>query len=366
MANQQGERQNDDALLYGLLALISAILVYALWFAFHEQIIYYTLKLAWVILGFLSLGPLEDIFYPVRKELSEAALYAEHIPFLEFLRLSAMGYIVFSPLALIWIFFEFLSTLNDPKQATKRAMTLDRLRKIMNSHSTATIPLDGYPNLLKNNPEEHRSALSPLEFAKENELLNRRLLDRPKAEAVFAKQLGERTNEINSLPPHQKALFTVFASRLFGKDRQESQDLLDALNRSCSKTGYPDFSIIQKAFSVYSKNPEIDVWLKSHKYAPTLLYAMHNEAMKYGKLPSSYFRWLKGLDRTLWYTLNNSGRKVSWCECGGVFCQAEWEMFAKNKKGTLKGVHVTPAVDALEQWLSNVGAIVKPITEGED
>lgn len=366
MASQHGERQNDDALLYGLLALICAVLIYAIWYVFHGQIVFYTLKFAWVILGFISLGPLEDVLSPVRQQLSGAALYADQIPFLEFLRLSAMGYIAFSPLPLIWIFFEFWSTLNDPKQATKRAMSLDRLRKIMNSHSTATIPLDGYPNLLKNNPPEHRPALSPLEFAKENELLKRRLLDRQKAENVFAKQLGDKIEDINSLPPHQQALFSIFASRLFGEDRQESQDLLDELNRSCSKTGYPDFSITQKAFSTYSKNTEVATWLKHHKYAPTLLYAMHNEAMKYGKLPSSYFRWLKGLDRTLWYTLNNSGRKVSWSECGGIFCQAEWEIFAKNKKGTLEGIHVTPAVDALEQWLANVGAIVQPITEGED
>ncbi|MDL4860734.1 hypothetical protein NPJ88_000155 [Halomonas elongata] len=365
MPSNYGERKNDDAALYGVMALIVAVLIYAFWYFFHTTIIYYTLKFAWTLLGFLSIGPMEAVFMPIRQELASAAMYADRIPFIEFLRLSAMGYIAFSPIAIIWIFFEFISTFHNPKEKTKRAMSLDRLRRIMNSHSTATMPLNGYPNLLEADPAEHRSSLSPLEFAKEHNLIHRRILDKQGAEKAFAKQLGDKIASIEDLRPHERAMFAIFAPRIFGKEREQSQHLLDKLNRSAKKTGYPDFSIIEDDFQKYAKNHDVSTWIGHHKYKPTLLYAMHREALQYGKLPSSYFRWLKGTDRVLWYTLNNSGRKVGWSECGGVFSQAEWEIFAKMKHGTLEGVHVTPAVDALEQWLVNAGAIIKPISEGE-
>lgn len=365
MASSHGERQNDDALLFGLLGLITLAMLIAVWYFFHTAIVYYTLKFSWTLLGYLSIGPLETALSSIRQELANAAMYSDRIPFLEYLRLSAMGYIIFSPIAIIWIFFEFLSTLNDPKQQTKRAMSLDRLRRIMNSHSTATIPLNGYPNLLESNPPEHSPALSPLEFAKENGLLHRRMLDKKAAEQAFSKQLGDKINGLDSFRDHERAMFTIFASRLFGDDREESQSMLDKLNRSAGQTGYPDFSILEDDFKCYANHQGVNEWLKHHRYKPTLLYAMHREAVQYGKLPSSYFRWLKGIDRVLWYTLNNSGRKVGWSECAGVFSQAEWEIFAKNKQGSLEGIHVRPAVDALEKWLVDVGAIIKPISEGD-
>ncbi|WP_088698685.1 hypothetical protein [Halomonas campaniensis] len=365
MATNHGQRQNDDAFLFGLLALVTIVLLAGIWYFYHTSIVYHTLKFSWTILGYISVGPLEHVFNPIRQELAQAGQYSDRIPFLEYLRLSAMGYIIFSPIAIFWIFFEFKSTFNDPKQQTKRAMSLERLRRIMNSHSTATIPLNNYPNLLKNNPEEHRSGISPLEFAKENGLLHRKMLDKKATENVFVKQLGDKIADIDNFQPHERAVFAILASRLFGDDRSESQLMLDKLNRSSSKTGYPDFTIIENEFKKYSKNPAVNDWLKHHKFKPTLLYSMHREAVKFGKLPSSYFRWLKGIDRTLWYTLNNSGRKVSWSECGGVVSQANWEMFAKNKQGTIEGIHVQPAVDALEKWLINVGTIVKPINGNE-
>lgn len=365
MAANHGERQNDDALLYGALVLILAAMIVGFWYLMHAKIVFYTLAVADMLLEFISFLPLSAILTPIKEQLEVGIYYADQVPFLEYLRLSAMGYIIYSPIVIIWAFFEFLKTLNTPKEATKRAMSLDRLRRIMNSHSTATIPLNGYPNLLQSDAPGHESGLSPLEFVKKHDLVHRRILNKKLATKVFEQQLGEKIGTVKGFKPHEKALFAVFASRLFGDNREESQTMLDALNRSSGKTGYPDFSIIEESFQKYADNENTSEWLNHHKYKPTLLYAMHREAVKFGKLPSSYFRWLKGIDRTLWYTLNNSGRKVGWSECAGVYSQAEWEIFAKSRNGSLEGHHVTPAVEALEKWLVDVGAIVKPISGGE-
>lgn len=361
-AHNQPPRRNDDALMWGLLALIVCVGCWAAWHFMHDQIVYHTLRIAWSLLGFFEFGPLTSPIQGLRVELAQAASYASYIDLLEFLRLSAKGFIIFSPLAIALIVFEFIKTLSDPSDSTRRAMSLDKLRRIMSQHSTATIPLDGYPNLLTHNPDDQASSLSPLEFAKKNNLIIKRQLNKKRATEIFRQQLGNRLSSIEDLSPPQRTLFVVFASRLLA-DRSEAQEWLDLLNRSCKSSGYPDLTLTDKRFAELSKNPKVTEWLSKHLFAPTLLYSLHKEALAFGKLPSSYFRWLKGLDRTLWYTLNNTGRKVPWVECGAVFVQADWEAFAIRHGGRMTDAHVSPGVDGLESWLHNVGAIIKPMSE---
>ncbi len=60
---------------------------------------------------------------------------------------------------------------------------------------------------------------------------------------------------------------------------------------------------------------------ESHKHAwkNTALVAILRLARKEGGvLPTAYFLWLKLIDRTLWYTLNNAGNAVSSVESAGV------------------------------------------------
>lgn len=82
--------------------------------------------------------------------------------------------------------------------------------------------------------------------------------------------------------------------------------------------------------------------------------------------PGARFRWLKGLDRTLWYALSSSDRSKVFVEGAGVISAQQWEcLIAKtsqklNRKITLKNnLMMDAAIAGLEADLISIGLIVK-------
>lgn len=82
---------------------------------------------------------------------------------------------------------------------------------------------------------------------------------------------------------------------------------------------------------------------------------MHKAALATGKLPSAHFRWLKGLDRQLWYALNTTGRKGPFIESAAVFTQALWEDFAADNGYRLDAPQLDDAIDGIEAYLVKIG-----------
>ena len=178
----------------------------------------------------------------------------------------------------------------------------------------------------------------------------------PKPEPLSAPEI------LTKMQPQEKAMFAIFGSRLFRRDndteKATAQDLLDSLNRSCHQgKGYPDLTITDKAFAQYVMHPDVSAWLKKHAYPRTLLHAMHKEALHTGKLPSSHFRWLKGMDRGLWYALNTTGRKTPFLESAAVYTQTLWEDFAHEQGQHLTEPFVDDAIDGLEAYLVKIGLL---------
>lgn len=150
-----------------------------------------------------------------------------------------------------------------------------------------------------------------------------------------------------------------------GKLSQVAQQLLDDLNRSChtgtfeGKKGYPDLGLADAAFKKYSVHPDAQAWLLKHPYPRTMLFAMHKRASESGKLPSSQFRWLKGMDRNLFYALNIGKRKAPFLEQGAVFTQMLWEEFAENVGYRLTEPFVEDAIDGVEKYLAKLGLVAR-------
>lgn len=192
--------------------------------------------------------------------------------------------------------------------------------------------------------------------------------DKPDSEAK-PEQVQDKPDPkiLLKMQPQEKAMFAIFGTRLFARDtdteKVTAQDLLDALNRSChqntwnGRKGYPDLSITDKAFAQYVTHPDVPGWLQKHAYPRTLLHAMHKEALHTGKLPSSHFRWLKGMDRGLWYALNTTGRKTPFLESAAVYTQTLWEEFAHENGHRLTKPFVDDAIDGLEAYMVKIGLI---------
>ncbi|WP_133625184.1 secretion/conjugation apparatus DotM-related subunit [Erwinia sp. LJJL01] len=264
---------------------------------------------------------------------------------------------------------------------TRRDISIRTLPRIMADFSPAIVPALTYGDkdtqLLNVDPQEHRSAQTPDEFAIEHRLVVNRQLRRQLAEQKFIAQLGTalvNTNEDadrkNQLIPeflqfndHERAMFAVFGLQHFMDKRQQAEALLDALNRSTlhadrrykNKVGYPNLSLAAAAFRQVADLPAAQAWVRQYGYVRTAISALHDNDLH---LPIRRFRWLKGLDRTLWYTLASTGRPWPFVEAAGVVSQAHWETLAARYRVRLTRPVMSHALDGLETDLRNIGAVV--------
>lgn len=309
--------------------------------------------------------------------------------------------VVMVPLAIIGI----ISVRLHPAARTRRPLNVRTLPRIMANMSPAIIPAlqygDPKTQLLNTDPPEHRSAQAPDEFAIEHKLVVNRRLNRERAEHLFVSQLGPRLSterlpvpavpvlvpeagllghilwrlrcwqhrqkESSPLRPqfeqfrdYERALFAVFGLQFFLDKRKEAERLLDNLNRSTRnrKTpGYPDLRLAARAFCLVARSPEALAWIQRYGYARTAIAALHNNDLH---LPGARFRWLKGLDRTLWYALSSTGRPFPFVEGAGVVSQAHWETLAAQYQVRLTRPVMALALDGLETDLITLGAVVNP------
>jgi len=368
MSTQQINRDDMGFVYLGMILLLLGAGAF-IWYTEHAKITYYCLKFSWHLLGLFDYSFSPDFIKTWRIEIAYLAANPAALGFKNLLSVvNKVGYLfVWIPIGLC--IRQFFKASKHKANLTKRLVDIETLPKIMAKHAPAVIPILHYGDskdlLLNVDPPEHRSALNPEEFVKEHALLQNGKLNREMCHKILAKDLGTKISTIQELSSHEKSLFSVFATRLFsdGKELSQAQKLLDDLNFSCNKhtwqgkKGYPDLSITNQTFKKYANHPDVQAWIEKHPYPRTLLYSMHKEAVKSGKLPSSNFRWLKGMDRGLWYALNTTGRKVPFIESAAVFCQASWEDFLQDAGYTIQEPVLDGAIDGIEQYLIKIGLI---------
>ena len=153
------------------------------------------------------------------------------------------------------------------------------------------------------------------------------------------------------------------------------------MNKSChthtfnGKRGYPDLSLCEKIFEKFAAHPEVQMLAEQHPYERTFMSALHKRACYSGNLEvitsatlasvgsgdfaSVNFRWLKGMDRTLWYTLNCTGRQSPFVENAGVYAQTLWEQYVADVGYVLSEPYVEDAIDGLQAYLIKIKIISK-------
>ncbi|EIF0223519.1 conjugal transfer protein TrbA [Salmonella enterica] len=269
--------------------------------------------------------------------------------------------------------YGLVATRNHPLSITRRKIDIHTLPKIMSTFSPAIIPAlqygDPKTQLLNVDPPEHRSAMTPDEFAISHKLVIGQRLDYERARQAFDAQLGTPLLSESSFSAHERALVAIIGLQVFCDDRSAALELRDALNRSCgkrqrehsNKRGYPQLSLAEKAFRQVMATPQAKAWIRRHSTTRTALSALHAQDLR---LPAGQFRWLKGIDRTLWYVLSSSDRSKCFVEGAGVVTAAQWESLVSQLSKKLKVVIPAPenltafAVRGLEDDLRNIGMVI--------
>lgn len=249
---------------------------------------------------------------------------------------------------------------------SKRVINIHSLPRIMARFSPATAPVlaDSLtPDLLMNDIRpEHRWGMHPEEFADQHNLIDTRVLDRDRTKAAFIAQLGTPLQGHAALKDYEKALFTIFGLQLFLNDRKTARQLLDQLNRSCigkrrkgnSALKRPEFTLTDKHFAQVWNAPQMREIQATHRYTRTALAGMLANDIH---LPTSQYRWLKGIDRTLWYALHSADTQSVFIEGAGVLAQMRFERKVRAEGLDLKIDYVDTAIDGLQQDLEGIGLV---------
>lgn len=220
------------------------------------------------------------------------------------------------------------------------------------TRSSARIPGDQIPDKLPVFAE----ALSPEEWVSWHRIpVVNGIPDREMARRAFTQQLGVPwKGTTKNMPPHFLALFAAFALRGVQK-REESDDLLGRLALCWTPEGG---LVMPLKLSVevrrIANDPAIGgvaLDVASHyAFATTALLGILKWArFAGGVLAPAQFLWLRGVDRNLWYPLNNLGRRAFLSEGAGALAHFMAEETAKKP---LPIPRVDTAIVALNQYMA--------------
>lgn len=246
---------------------------------------------------------------------------------------------------------------------SKRLISAKTLPKLVSGFAPSIIPIVAAygPNGLKDDTSAANAwALKPEEFAEQHNLIVRKVLDRTAAQAALEAQIGPAHTDFADWLPHERALLAVFGLQVFLNDRKAATKLLDDLNRSCLVKGLtrrptylPLYSLAEKAFARVVATPAMGELLAVHGFRRTALAGLYGRDLR---LPSARFRWLKGVDRTLWYALHSADTAKVYVEGAGVLARSRAEAKAKQL-GLPCGLRVEKAIDGLNAEMEGIGLI---------
>lgn len=249
---------------------------------------------------------------------------------------------------------------------SRRWITVHTLPRVMATFAPSVIPVlanhkaDG---LMNDTSPENAWALKPEEFALKYDLIHRRVLDRDAARAAFDAQTG-----VAMLPPekwqkHERALLAVLGLQVFADDRAASQKLLDDLNRSCMVKRVfrapefrttPDWAVSEAQVSRVLACPDVGQWLAMHGTVRSALVGLYARDLR---LPPARFRWLKGVDRTLWYGLQTADTAKVFVEGAGIVAQVRAEQRAAKLGLPRPTLMTDEAVVGLQMELETLGLV---------
>ena len=200
-------------------------------------------------------------------------------------------------------------------------------------------------------------------------LHGRGLLNRKMAKGFFTKQLGPRYSGWKSMPLERRAFLAIATLFMKGVDSggvAESIKLQRQINEDFSlkkvkNLNYLDESKIDEILSENEDLKPFQALVNSHSFELTLITGFMEAARKKGKLYTSHMYWIKHTDRSLWFTLENCGSQMPYCEAAAVRAHYLRE---ENVQMGLDHPEIESAIDGLEKFLGETeGWLAKVVKE---
>lgn len=242
-----------------------------------------------------------------------------------------VGNFVVYPFMAIGVIFAIILYFRHPDNSFKTLETMETLADKMRPVFPAINVVKDY-DLVNQSIHEGpwAMALSPIEYCQKHKLLFRDdegkvKVDEIRAKSLLVKQLGQPWQGIDKLLPHQRAIFAVLATYV-NYQRKVADKMMEQLAHSADastlKSGKLDYTGIENLIKQYANSPKVKEITSNHAYVLTVFSEMLSVARKTGIVANSLYLWVKPIDRSLWYTLNNVGRQAVFAETGAV--RAHW------------------------------------------
>ncbi len=346
--------EGDSSITMFLLIGLLAVAVYGIWYLFREQII--------DIIRFVRVGQLyvigwfaDSINMPDGSKVTPAQLYdwlassrADNLSWAQLATVTSTVVPQFMrwPAAVLLMCLAVVGYRYSPRRKLRRSFTLEDLinaqsiawpvispvTKINPAIGPQRAPGDSMPAKLPVFAE----AMSPEEFISFNHIpMENKTPDRDAVTRVFTRQLGQRWQGFDKLPMHYQALAAVFATK-GARKRDAADQLLNEIALSWSpKTGLVLSANLKSRIKQILRDPKVGgeaaKIMSAHAYAvPGMFRLLLWARERGGVLAAATFLWLRAVDRSLWYPLNNAGRRTFHAEAAGAVAHYYAEKFLRR------------------------------------
>lgn len=375
MAGRGGGDHNDQINPIMAMATVGLVL-WLIWITKHEAISAVVLFVRGLQISVISL---------FTQELDQLGQWVRGIPrhmvtFSDLLQVSNMtgGYLrwVFSPILIgcaLWIMMgskrdKFKTKYNEKSLAVAESVNWAHTR-LFNDLNLSDMDLDS---------GSWAAAKTERMFVAEHQLrLPDGGLNRNRATAVLQRQLGPLWTGYSGVHSRtRRAMFALFCARIAGtqpvkpsnrgksveqyrKELKAVEDhaaqalkLSDQMISHFASTmadGKLDLSCADAVVRRYGNHPLVKKICAAHAYELCVLISLYEQSKKVMPLPPNWLRWVKGIDRVLWYCLHNNGMRIPFVEVCGIDAHRKVEL-AVGKPMQMPVVE--KAVDGLEMALA--------------
>lgn len=377
MAQQQQQQGGDHSMAAAWIMGLVFLSLYVLWSLAKSQIVsfvfYFNIIEATLVNAVLHDDKIDTYIYLLKTMNHSSVEFKQLVELSDFI-----GLYVRYPVIFIIIVLSFFLYRSDLTAKYKRNHSMQTLRKQEQANWPAISPIVNEDLVnVDINEGPWAMALSPMEFAKKNNLLKKNdiLLDktnyipgqemtasirRGDAKRVFTLQLGPAFNGFDKVPIHVSALAAVFMARI-NRDKAAAEEILVSLDKSY-QAGSLKAPTARAVLKKYINTEIVQEIFVKHAYLLTVLASLLKAARDDGVVPSSEFLWLKVVDRRLWYMLNCVGRQTPFVEVGGPF--AHWR--AEQEMGrSCRAPMIDEAIKALEVAVKEIKLSPKELRELE-
>jgi intracellular multiplication protein IcmP len=362
MQNEQGSQ--EMALLS--VVVVGTIAATVIWLFYRAPLVYFILGLNWIEVQFVALihGGLGQVGTTVQNFIEavftsrrEASLVqgSELAFVMDTVGQQVRVFVIAIILALaIWCLFRMRG------EGLKVSFDLSTLAAYQATHWKVALTGSRFDPAKED--ESQNPSMKPMEWLQKNALPLTKgrdgygELDETVTTAAFARQLGDTYVGLKKLPVYAQALAVTFGlSRLRDKRVQEMKEKLTEIwtleDRADAEKKTAELLAPYLADQKFVTS--VEKILGGHAFINTALMGLFEAAKKEGGvLACAEIRWLKPIDRTLWYTLQNVGRHAYFIEGAG----ARAHYFAEKVSGEQKvEPYVGEALYGLKDYLIKQG-----------